>query len=66
MVSHDLWAWNKKIFIHGIRNPRACFAITNIRELLIHEINNNTKILQNVPCHPYKVSKCISIAIHTD
>ena len=66
MVSHDLWAQNWKIFIHGIWNPRACFATTNFRELLIHEINNNTKILQNVACHPYKMSKCISIAIHTD
>ena len=24
IVSHDLWAWNWKIVIHGIWNPRAC------------------------------------------
>ena len=24
IVSHDLWAWNQKIVIHGIWNPRAC------------------------------------------
>ena len=24
IVSHDLWAWNQKIVIHGISNPRAC------------------------------------------
>ena len=24
MVSHDLWAQNRKIVFHGIWNPRAC------------------------------------------
>ena len=26
MVSHNLWAQNQKIVIHGIWNPRACFS----------------------------------------
>ena len=26
IVSHDLWARNRKIVIYGISNPRACLA----------------------------------------
>ena len=27
IVSHDLWAWNQTIVIHGILNPRACIHV---------------------------------------
>ena len=29
MVSHDLWARNQKIVIHGIWNPRAWFEVAS-------------------------------------